>query len=50
MFVFFFQFVSFIITPLKLLLVIQFLCVFLCLWFEVESEALNVMGVLTKDF
>lgn len=39
-----------IITPLKLLLVIQLLCVFLCLWFEVESEALDAMGVLTKDF
>ncbi len=24
--------------------------VFLCLWLEVESEALDVMGVLMKDF
>jgi hypothetical protein len=39
-----FQLASSIMTPLKLLLVIQFLCVFLCLWFEVESEALDVMG------
>ncbi len=50
LFVFFFQFVSIIITPLKLVLVQQLLCVFLCLWFEVESGALDVMGVLTKEF
>jgi len=35
---------------IKVVLVIQFFCFFLCLWFEVESEALNVMGVLRKDF
>jgi hypothetical protein len=46
----FFQFASFIMTPFKLLLVIQILCVFPCLWFEVGTEALEVMGVLTKDF
>jgi hypothetical protein len=50
LFDFFFQFASSILTPLKLLLVIQFLCIFLCLWFEIENEALDVMGVLTKDF
>ncbi len=47
---FFSQFASSRMTSLKLLLVIQFLCVFLCLWFEVKSEALDVMGVLTKGF